>query len=568
MSSYADLLDVSFMDVTAHANSTTGDILGVVMPYFTGPSGEKHVYDRSEFYEKYPESLPGGCNPKDFPNDYFDAYAQVKKYFDNGGKQVEVFVPNDHLYFICCPDAKSSVIAPTGGSGTIEDCEWMITWKYPGLPAASDLTSGAKSIKIYVTDSLVEISVSKSSDYANANDWIVLESFQGQFDNENDQVDGQYTHFKHVLNQSLYLQCVAFNDPKYKNKLSATFETAEALESGSPKTLKFEIAGQLQSKVIGKNKTTTTKPNTELIGDSENGAMYEEAEYAAFYRNQFSDLDTTQCTMLIEAPWNSSVRSEIVAAVEGRHNCVGFVSAARDKEFDSNISVFEAGNDKQVNTPLQHSKFLIAVAGTETLTLFGSNYYLNCVGGVCGAYANIAKQVRLNQVASARTYGAYVGNLLYTANFGQVLDLHEKGIVTVYTSSKGPQIFGVHNTLYVDNKNSYFATNNVSRVVAALLYDIQPLLLDAIHTDSAANPISRSILVTKCNSIVNDHIGRQNLQADSAFYATDAMNTDTLTKGGRRLNCILKCHFIGLVETISLKVVATDSSVTVDVLSM
>ena len=93
------------------------------------------------FYEKYPESLPGGCNPKDFPNDYFDAYAQVKKYFDNGGKQVEVFVPNDHLYFICCPDAKSSVLAPSSGSGTIENCEWMITWKYPGLPATSDLIS-------------------------------------------------------------------------------------------------------------------------------------------------------------------------------------------------------------------------------------------------------------------------------------------------------------------------------------------------------------------------------------------------------------------------------------------
>lgn len=565
MASYADLLDVQFIDASAHATTSTGDILGVMMPYFTGPSGAKHVFDRATFYENYPESLPGGVNISDFPNEYFDAYAQVKKYFDNGGKQVEVYVPDEHLNYICVPDYLSHISGQTStGGGTLTDCSWMIAWKTPGLPSASVLPSGARTIRISVKETEVTLQTTTDTEVTASSKWTTVESFSGQFKDENAQIEGQYTHFKHVLNQSLFLQCVSYNDPKIGVKLSSTWGVDGTGEIDGNKICTLNIAGNLQPKVIGNNESSTTEPNTQLIGNASSGAMYDTSVYAQMYYKQFSDLDTTQCTMLIEAPANADIKTQIVEACKTRKNCTAWSSAATATH-DSAINNFDYGEQIETTNP---DKFHITVAGTETLSLFGSNYYLNCVGGVAGAYANIASEVRRNQVASARTYGSYVGTLLFTADFDQVLDLHKHGVVTVFTSSKGPQIFGIHNTLYSLQPNSYFAGTNVSRVLAALLYDIQPILLDSIHTDSAANPISRAVLVTKCNNIVNDHIGWQNLQPDSAFYATDAMNTDALTKGGKRLNCILKCHFIGLVETISLKVVATDSSVSVDVLSL
>ena len=60
-------------------------------------------------------------------------------------------------------------------------------------------------------------------------------------------------------------------------------------------------------------------------------------------------------------------------------------------------------------------------------------------------------------------------------------------------------------------------------------------------------------------------IAQQNLQPDSYADASAAINTDYLTKGGTELNLILVLHFIGLVERVKIKIVATDSSVNAEI---
>lgn len=175
---------------------------------------------------------------------------------------------------------------------------------------------------------------------------------------------------------------------------------------------------------------------------------------------------------------------------------------------------------------------------------------------------NIAKEVHLNQIPSGYVYGIYGGSLKKSLLSGKVIDLMEKGINSVFASKRGNIIWGTR-TAY-SRQSSYFGKINVMRVCTMLLKNIFPIAIETLHTDAASNPITRASLSTMLNSIIDTYIANQDLHADSYADCSDSINTDYLTKGGTVLNIILSLHFIGLVERVSIKIIATDTSVTAE----
>lgn len=209
-------------------------------------------------------------------------------------------------------------------------------------------------------------------------------------------------------------------------------------------------------------------------------------------------------------------------------------------------------------------KFDINVHGGESIKVFGTFHEISCEAGVAGAYSNIARQTHLNQIASAQAYGAYAGTLFSGSTFQEALTNMNNGIVTVFNSNGSPQIFGTRNGYNQSHSGSYFARCNVSRVLASVLKNVLAQCVDVIHTDTAANAVSRKMFETNLNNIIGQYISTQDLQADSIAICNGSNNTDAQTQGGTILNIILALHFIGLVEKINIRVIATETGVTVN----
>ena len=286
--------------------------------------------------------------------------------------------------------------------------------------------------------------------------------------------------------------------------------------------------------------------------------------------NMFNDYESSVCTFIInpfvsesalqgETVLISEYDTAIKNIAEYRKNCLAVVGYPIDYN-----SVYSKENvETYFNThPGKGSKFVVAVQGCEYVAVFGQRFTLNCVGGYCGAMVNIAKEAHLNQIASGYVYGNYGGSLKKSLLSGKVIDLMEEGINSVYASKRGNIIWGTR-TMY-GRQSSYFGKINVMRVCTMLLKNIFPIAIETLHTDAASNPITRASLSTMLNSIIDTYIANQDLHADSYADCSDSINTDYLTKGGTVLNIILMLHFIGLVERVSIKIIATDTSVSAE----
>ena len=256
----------------------------------------------------------------------------------------------------------------------------------------------------------------------------------------------------------------------------------------------------------------------------------------------------------------SEIDSLTSSLVAYRKNCMAVVGYPIDVVY--NKTSIETYFNSGVASNALGNKFCIALQGREYVSVFGQRFTLNCVGGYCGAMVNTAKEVRINQIASGYTYGMYGGSLKESLKSGEVIDLMEEGIDSIYTSKRGNLIWGTR-TMY-SRQTSYFGKANVMRVCSMILRNIFPIAVETLHTDAASNPITRASLSTMLNSIIDTYIANQDLHADSYADCSDALNTDYLTKGGTVLNIVLMLHFIGLVERVSIKIIATDTSVTAE----
>lgn len=557
MASFKDLINVTFQDATNHVSTNTDDIMGVVFDYHWGPANELLVLDRSDFDRYFPESIPVGATTVN-PVNYY-AYAQIRKAFDLGLSKVEVYRLNmtatrwkyaqvnlTNASIDGGSSTETGISAVDGGTATLvgnttidggnatiystlsatqfdDEAPISIGLLYPGLPPKSLIGGADKlAVKISITDSVINLGVYGITGSGETASFALLEEFEGGY------VVGQT-----VEGKSYYLPDVV-----------AASEFIRCKINSSAITSLFESVGIFATLA---DYTTVPSVDQEFVTAA-----------SGIINTVYSDLQQSQCTMLISTIPSDTMDADITNVCAARMNVNAVLGYPLEETFD------KSSIETHLSTAVK-DKFTFFIAGRESIEVFGLKLTSGCVGGWCGATAKIARDIRLNQPASAITYGAYAGTLAESLGFGDVLTLHnEKGVISIYKSYTGPQIFGVRSQN--PKQNSYFGKLNVMRVLAALLKNVFPQALNAIHTDVAANPISRTSFEAGLNSIVGFFIANQNLASDSKAICDASINTDYLTKGGTELNIILSCHFIGVVEKVNIKVVATDSSVSAEII--
>lgn len=555
--SVLDLIDVKFQDATGHTSVSSTDIIGMVMPFYWGESDKVSVYGRTTFYEMFPESLPIGV--KTIENtDLYSGYAQIKAAFAHGAGEVEIYRPSNGWKYQNLTISKTGGVVGDSGSLIAADTKYdetkavTVALKYAGFIPQS-LAYGYENVKIgvslsnstdYTDGALIKINV-----YGVAADSTetLLETFEGAA-SATAKIGGESIYLEDVVNgNSMFIDVRATDNVVIQ---AAIAETEFACKT-------YDESGVFTPATSGQNPTPASFTSAFKLG-IDNG-------YAVF-----NDYESSVCTLIINPFVTKSAKqsnTELVTEydtylkniAEYRKNCLAVVGYPTD-----NNSVYSKENIQTYFNAhgSKGSKFCIAVQGQEYLSVFGQRFTLNCVGGYCGSMVNIAKEAHLNQIASGYVYGNYGGSLKKSLLSGAVIDLMEEGINSVYTSKRGNLIWGTR-TRY-GRQSSYFGKINVMRVTTMLLKNIFPIAIETLHTDAASNPITRASLSTMLNSIIDTYIANQDLHADSYADCSDSINTDYLTKGGTVLNIILMLHFIGLVERVSIKIIATDTSVTAE----
>ena len=550
--SILDLIDVKFQDATNHVSFTSDDIMGVVMPYYWGEADKIRVHNKTSFYEMYPESLPIGVSGlTDNDKDIYSAYAQIKAFFAHGGGQVEIIRPvsgfkYQQLSITANGTFESGEVMDLSDTQHDEEAALSVALKYAGyVPQTLALGYNNIAVKVESTtikgyagaDTCLKISVQGVKTANSTDTFTNLEVFEGST-NPLANVDGESIYLEDVVNSD-------YIDVKV-----------------------FGIVTAMDNSVTKKcNEYTNTGANAIVLNNDVDNVIALGVKAAYKY---FRDFEVSNATLVInpfvKKDLVEPVDNEIASLAEYRKNVMAVIGYPVDRTYDyDNIKSYfydNSENNGQAASNALGNKFCIALQGREIISLFGYRYVLNCVAGYCGKMINVAKEAHLNQIASGYIYGIYGGSLKESLLSGDVIDLMEYGINSVYTSKRGNIIWGTR-TMY-SKQSSYFGKTNVMRVCSAILKNIFPVAVETLHTDAASNPITRATLSTMLNSIIDTFISNQDLHADSYADCSDIINTDYLTKGGTVLNIILMLHFIGLVERVSIKIIATDTSVTAE----
>lgn len=574
--SISDLINVTFQDATNHVSFNTDDIMGLVMPYYWGEADVVRQHNKTSFYETYPESLPIGVTTLTAGDkEVYSGYAQVKSFFAHGGGVVEVYRPSSGFGYqrmTIKSGALSGLAFAQDGKQHDEAAEVSIALKYAGFVPQS-LAMGFDNIAIKA-----EITTIDGYDEPDADKCVKLT------------VIG--------CKGSLYAAVTPStgDNPKAKGwyeKNGSVYELTTDTEVQNGKTY-YEYTGVNLEEFVG-----SSNPNANIEGESlfledvvksdfinvrvfsgVSEAFTADTKVCVAYTARtletvsaavkdackyFRDYERSSATLLINPFVSASDNTDyadiddaIKDAAERRMNCIAVIGypTSGSFEMDAIKTYFQASN-------ANGCKFCAALSGRELITLFGYRFTLNCTGGYCGKMINVARTQHLNQVASGYVHGQYGGALKESLLSGEAIELMEdNGINSVYTSNRGNIIFGTR-TMY-SKQTSYFGKLNVMRVCAAILKNIFPIALETLHTDAASNPITRASLSTMLNSVIDTFINNQDLHDDSEADCSDAINTDYLTRGGTELNIILRLHFIGLVEKVNIKVIATDTSVSAE----
>lgn len=623
--SILDLIDVKFQDATSHVSTTSEDVIGMAMPYYWGESDKIITLYKTSFYEMFPESLPMGA--KDVSGDEFDVYsgyAQIKSAFNHGAGAVEIFRPSAGWKWQRMTITSGGEVSDITEESEQYDEEKAINigLKYAGyLPKSlaygyDNVGVGVKFVNSpdYPDGTLVQIRVlggkidgiiynvvtNTTDKNPKALGWFKFAEVadttgknpktEGWYEIVNDNFvlteDAEAASGKTYYTRTLAEETEPESDVTYYEQTwSYNYSDNDVLESfeGSTDPL-ANIGGEsiylenvvesqfINVRVFGslnniEDSTEETKKSFVLYSGITIGEEFKKGVKDAY--KYFRDYESSNATIVI----NPFVKKELMADIDGdiaslaeyRKNCIAVVGYPTDSSCDFKkddiAGYFGGGNDGVASNALGN-KFCVALSGREYLTVFGQRFTSNCVGGYCGAMVNTAKEVRINQIASGYTYGMYGGSLKKSLLSGEAIDLMELGINSVYTSKRGNLIWGTR-TMY-SRQSSYFGKINVMRVCSMILRNIYPIAIETLHTDAASNPITRASVSTMLNSILDTYIANQDLHADSIADCSDAINTDYLTKGGTVLNIILRLHFIGLVERVSIKIIATDTSVTAE----
>lgn len=546
MSAVSQLINVSYQDRTNYTAEVGGDVMGIPLIHPWGPTGKLLVLNEQQFYETYPEEFLSPAVFSKYP-EWLYSYGTVKQAFANGLKQVEVYglMPN----CVASTDAAKRIyicVNPTSHEASVSteieatNVVYMIDPKYSGIPSAqlgigiicSQKDDGVDyDYEIYVKAFTKSAENRNITDLTKSDDILYSEHYTGLWSSEQI-INGEDNSIEAILKDSQLVKCERVSNadviarPQMRSA-AAMFISATLIDTN---TISYDNV----STVINMNKSD--------------------------YYKWFGDMRRSQATMLCSPFGYDILDTELAATARDAQDRIAVIG----RKINASIS----DESSAINTLNKYkdmkNMFSVLVSGADRVNVNGMTVKLNCVGGFIGRTAAVASQYRTNQPASAFTYGApYIGTLRGSMDFDTVLNLHDMGMCSVFNDINGPTIWGIR-TLY-KNQNSYFAKLNVIRVLAEILRQVFPICLQAIHTDAAANEQTASDYETKFMNILDYEVSQQNIKSDSVAVCTGSINSDKNTKGGKIFNLLLSLHFIGLVEKVNISVVATDSSVSAQI---
>lgn len=525
MATYSDLVDVKFVDNTTYANTTDGDVVGAYLNWYWGPSGEVVSCQQRDFFHYFPASRPAtftdtitaasGSTSTTYSLDFSDtdSYIQLKRFFEAGGSTAEVYRSSKLEY------ASVSIKDGTVGKSMTPSESNRIYAKYRGIPSQEMLGDySCVGVVLSKEDEGLTIRVIAWNDRASATaaptDYTILEEFKYVSLIPGTILDGKSVYINDVLRNSDWLQ--GSTSDSYDDDLVDAPKVEFLFKD-------LYLNGTLTIDELSVNQIS------EVVG-------------------AFEDIETTTATWFLG--------KEFTTIAASRKTSIAIQSYPATSTLSKDLVIKDYANAAK-------SQFAVYLAGREVVPFWGKQVPSSCAGAWCGLQCATASQVRINQVASAKTYGAYSGILQSSLSFNDVLTLHDLGINSIYSTITGPYMFGVHTTF--SRQTSYYGKLNVMRVVTRLLRDVLPSFLGAIHTDTASNPITRRSFGIAVQSIVDEYISNQNLKPQSLVDVSENVNNDYTTKSGTILNAVFELWFIGLVEKVKITIQATDSTVSADI---
>lgn len=298
-------------------------------------------------------------------------------------------------------------------------------------------------------------------------------------------------------------------------------------------------------------------------GECLSKSMQEEAtnlEDLADEYTKFRSIEESNVSILIDYGTKSSVESNILLSVaDYRSDCVAVVGYPV-------INTFTDDDIKSYASELRRTMFGAFYAVRDILNLKGKTYVTNGIGTIVGDIVNVAKNVNVNQLPSARTFGAYGGKLYESLTFEQVADLMENNAVNgVYNSVNGARIWGLRSLF--SRATSYYSKFNIGRVVARILKVAFPVAMDVLHT--ANSEVTRANVELQLQTDIDNLISQGCLRSEAEYRSyvqcDSDNNTDAVTKGGEILFIDYYCYFVKLIERVHIRITATDSSVSMNI---
>lgn len=277
------------------------------------------------------------------------------------------------------------------------------------------------------------------------------------------------------------------------------------------------------------------------------------------YSEAFSDIESSEVSIIIDPGTTSKDEADILIGVaQTRTDCTALIGYPVADPWNPGALNDPVVTYKQSLTPSMMSAFY---ALREKVTLYGRTYVLNGVGTIAGRYSHVATQESVNQIPSAKTWGAFGGVIAKKLSFAQALEWHSNGINSVYNSSQGPRIYGLR-SLH-PRESSYYSRFNISRVCARILKYGFGIAMDVIHTGNtdtkkalAQNLLSADLERLKAKGV---------LKTKSKVICAPGNNLDADTNGGKFFNIDYEIYFVSLIERVRISITATDDSVTSEI---
>lgn len=525
-----EIISVEFIDNTNYQqNSTSTDVVGDIIDHVWGPVNQKLVLTQSEFLNYYPlyPSIP---------------YANAYRALQAGARYVEVYRPqakDTYMQFVVSETADAftikgerTAVGAAKYTTSIAGAVMVISLKYPGWVPETLFAYTKLGVSVTLApDTANPVTISLLGYAAGATDPVTVAIYQGSF-NPEDVVDGQPFFIETVVANSAIISCHVISTP--------TGATTDPL-------------------VVDSSSVDT--PDAPYVHTPLTAADIE-----PLYGKLWASAQTSAATILIPALPDSTVYAAVTAVAAKRMDLTALVgigdpATAITTYFNADDPVSEM--QTYLGT-LTKNMFSGAYFGVESVTVANKQLLLDGTAGVAGRICSVANSVRTNQLPSADSYGSFPGTLAASLDFPEVLSLQELGANSIYTAESGSQIWGIR-SLH-DRQTSYFGKFNVSRVLASVLRFTFKGCWGVIHTDVAANPLTRSSFQTSLQTLLDNQVAAQNLKNGSEFVMSDELNTDAATQGGAILRIDLYLAFIGLTERVHIRVIATDTTVSAQII--